>query len=87
MTEEHERRISHRELSLLAFKCKTCQVEFSIDLANDEQVRKLFESNVAWVACSFCGTLFDSALRGSLEWRQRLADARTEIIFRLPGPN
>lgn len=92
MTEQHERRISHKELTSLAFRCKSCQAEFTLDLTNEEQGRRLEDMRGEhWQQCSFCGTHFDSSLRGSLrllvDWRRRLEQAGYEIVFRLPAPS
>lgn len=83
MTETLERRVSHRELTLLAFICKRCKAELTLDIRNEEQCSKLLELH-----CPFCRADFDSQLRESFtifrKWRERLGDH--EIIFRLPAP-
>lgn len=87
MTEQHERRISHSELTLLAFKCKRCAAEVTLDIRSEEQCRRMFDPQAYPLHCPFCDAEFDRYFRESFrlfgEWRQKLEASGQEIVFRL----
>jgi hypothetical protein len=88
MTERHEHRVSHSDLTLLAFTCKHCKAELTLDFRNEEQRRRLLDPLMHALRCPFCDVEFDRSFQKSFqcysEWRQRLEDSGHEIIFRLP---
>lgn len=89
MTEITERRISWDELYLLAFECKACRAEMTLDLRNKDQRRRLFSDGALTMTCPFCGADFDSALVESIRrfehWRQKVQDSGHVVTFRLPA--
>ncbi len=88
MTETHERRISYKELTHLAFKCARCGIEMSFDLKNADQKRRLSHSQVTALKCPSCEYEFDryfmKSFQGLRNWLDDLSALECEIIFRLP---
>ncbi len=82
MTDLAERRISYRELVLLAFTCKRCRAELTLDIREEEQKQKL-----SHLQCPFCKAEFDRYLWESFnifdEWRKRIEVSGHEVIFRI----
>ena len=85
MTEIFERRISHRELTVLVFRCSCCKGEVTIDLANKVQRESIMHASPTLRRCPYCSHEYDSGLLASFGdlrmWLDRLADCGQEIIF------
>ena len=85
MTEIQERRISHKELVVLAFQCKHCRGELVIDLRSEKQRERLFHSASTPMVCPFCGVEFDrlfhQSFQGLRDWLERLKEAGQEVFF------
>lgn len=91
MTEIQERRISHTELTLLSFKCRTCEAELTFDTKNPKQRPRVTHSLADTLRCPMCEGEFSPHLQGALRdyesWMNKLAAAKQEIVFRLPVPS
>lgn len=87
MTETHERRISHKELTLISFTCKHCKGELTFDITNTEQRKRVVGAEWA-VECPWCGKPFHKYLSGAFvdywAFLQKLEAAEHEVIFRTP---
>jgi hypothetical protein len=97
MTDHHERRVSHKELVLLSFRCRGCGAEISVDLAEPSQVSNLHravESPEHQMKCPLCSDSIDvpsatsrpfaQAVLAFLKFRELLSATGREIIFRIP---
>ena len=89
MTEIHERRVSHKELTLLEFQCPHCKSEMTLDLTNTAHIEKLqsFASG-GQMGCTFCDHSFDSqfctALAQFRHWFMALEAMNRKVTFRVP---
>lgn len=96
MTEHHERRISHKELTLMSFRCRACGAEISVNLTEPSQVsnlRRTLESPAHQMRCQLCAEFLDApsatarpfaeAVLAFLKFREQLNAADREIIFRM----
>ncbi len=67
MTEALERRISHKELRIISFRCSNCEGEVRVDLDNETQRERIMHSNSGPLSCQFCKQAFDSNFMKSFE--------------------
>jgi transcription elongation factor Elf1 len=85
MTEETEIRIPFRDLTRVAFACKECGAEVTIDISNRKHLP--VEDPDCLMKCSVCGRDFDSRLRATFsklfEWYEDVDKTRHEVYFRL----
>jgi hypothetical protein len=87
MTDIHERRISHKELFVLSFRCTYCSGELTVDFTNQDQRARLLRTGDEF-KCPFCDEPFPRYLRESFrafrEWRDKLEAWGQELTFRIP---
>ena len=85
MTEETESRIPYTDLARVAFECKQCQAEISVDITKQEHVR--VENTDRPMVCPICGNEFDSQLKKSFShlysWRHILKESGHKVYFRI----
>ena len=89
MTEAHEVRISHDELTTLSFTCQPCGAEIVVNVADARQKRAW--DGGAQFACPICRANFDSNLKGPIirfwEWLARVKKSGVTVTFRVPTGN
>lgn len=87
MTEETEIRIPFEDLTRVCFECKQCGAEITIDIS--KETHRNIERNERQhpMKCPFCGSDFDSQLRGAfsglISWYDKVVGSGHKVSFRI----
>ena len=84
MTETTEVLIPFEDLTRVAFECKKCHTETTMDISTKEN--RGFVAGQPW-RCTICSTDFDSQLKGAINdlmsWYEKVSDSKQCVYFRV----